>query len=394
MATRYLTHLSMVFSLLVLLFGLSLFALQDEVSLASLQHYLKLPYFLVGSASSSSSNKRGQRNGADVATLSFRLPVCRKGTVIVTDAAYGVGREVALQLAQEGLHVLACVKNDAELRSFIYDKRKGLEPIVADVSNPPELAHLLYRTRQVALELERPLYGLLINTASALSDLGYDYKLHEQQQLQQQQQQQQGHMVDVDALDTSYKHLLKAPARLVQAAMTMWGGEESNGKSRTRTCAPKKKKKAVARIENDERTEVVEDEEDTCDDEAANACATGATGRIVLLTSSSLEHQRACGSVCVVHDALVSFVHQQHGALNRSIASSVIYLHDVHTEPQRTKGVRKAAAASQQKKVFGVEEDGFSKKSSKDKESDDKESIVLEVLQHFLSSSPSSSSST
>lgn len=63
--------------------------------------------------------------------LSYRIP--SNGIVVITNAASGPTREVAILLAKTGLHVLAGVKKQSELRSFAYEAHKGLETVVLDV---------------------------------------------------------------------------------------------------------------------------------------------------------------------------------------------------------------------------------------------------------------------
>ena len=68
------------------------------------------------------------------ATVLKKYPVSTESCILVTDAAQGPAREAALHLADHGIHVLAGVKNEYEQRSFMFDSRKGLEPIVFDIS--------------------------------------------------------------------------------------------------------------------------------------------------------------------------------------------------------------------------------------------------------------------
>jgi len=99
--------------------------------------------------------------------------VCRDRTIFITDASSGYAREAALLLSQQGFHVLAGVKTESQRRSFVYDvaSRKGLEPVVVDISDPGQLADLLYRIRQVASDRQRPLYGVLVNSLQELEYL-------------------------------------------------------------------------------------------------------------------------------------------------------------------------------------------------------------------------------
>lgn len=92
-------------------------------------------------------------------------PVNKGSTVLITDAAHGFARELALHLAHSGFHVLAGVRTESEARSFIFDSRKGLEPVLFDINEPALIAKVIYRIKQVRLELDRPLSGLILNIA-------------------------------------------------------------------------------------------------------------------------------------------------------------------------------------------------------------------------------------
>ena len=171
--------------------------------------------------------------------------VCRDRTIFITDASSGYAREAALLLSQQGFHVLAGVKTESQRRSFVYDvaSRKGLEPVVVDISDPAQLADLLYRIRQVALDLQRPLYGVLINSLQELEYLetglptdgwgpqssggkGRGSSNKKKVAPPEPAAVLRASSLDVDSLETAYRRLLKGPARLIQAALQpdMWGG--------------------------------------------------------------------------------------------------------------------------------------------------------------------------
>lgn len=192
-----------------------------------------------------------------------RLPVCRDGIVVVTDAAYGSARETALLLADQGMYVLAAVKTKVELKSFVYEERKGLELIVADPIEPNEVAKLFYRVKQLQNDLDRKFFGLIINTADSVLDLDSVNSLREKYQLEQDKQEEasaleQGppgkskrnqdkldmrnataadlsqddivnaaSLVDVPSLDDGYKTILKSSMRIAQAALEMFSESES-----------------------------------------------------------------------------------------------------------------------------------------------------------------------
>jgi NAD(P)-dependent dehydrogenase (short-subunit alcohol dehydrogenase family) len=165
-----------------------------------------------------------------------RFPVCREGTVIITDAAYGYARETALLLADQGLHVLAGVRNEVEEKSFFYDKRKGLEPFVLDISEPNQIAKLFYRLKFVTAEFERPLFGIIINTADSVlqsdgasnsRNLVIGGKVGAKNEdgevsFNSTHLQLVNNMFDVPELDDSYRWYLKGSVRIIQAALDVF----------------------------------------------------------------------------------------------------------------------------------------------------------------------------
>ena len=85
------------------------------------------------------------------------------GTVLVTDAT-GVGREVCHELARQGIHVLAGVPTEQDKSLFLFDTNKGIEPIVFNLEEPQDIVTVLYRTRELIQQLDRPLTGIVLNT--------------------------------------------------------------------------------------------------------------------------------------------------------------------------------------------------------------------------------------
>ena len=176
----------------------------------------------------------GLAGGAGAGDTSFvsrvkRFPVCREGAVVITDAAYGHARQTALLLADQGLHVLAGVRTKAEERSFTYDARKGLEPFRMDMSEPNDIAKLMYRLRFVAADLQRPLYGILVNTADSVldadkkdavvppnyRDMSVAFNHTHMQHISEK-------VIDVPVLDDGYNWYVKGPLRVVQAGLALF----------------------------------------------------------------------------------------------------------------------------------------------------------------------------
>ena len=90
------------------------------------------------------------------------------GTVLVTDAR-GVGREVALALARQGVHVLAGVPTERDKALYTFDINKGVEPMVLDMQQPRDIVEALYRARELIRDLGRPLIGIVLNTMYPVS---------------------------------------------------------------------------------------------------------------------------------------------------------------------------------------------------------------------------------
>lgn len=86
-------------------------------------------------------------------------------TVFITDASLGIHRELALLLSELGVHVLAGVRSNAEMKSFSFDRHKGIETIIFDVNEPVTFSNVLYRVKQIQKELDRSLRAVVINNA-------------------------------------------------------------------------------------------------------------------------------------------------------------------------------------------------------------------------------------
>ena len=144
----------------------------------------------------------------DVKRTSVKQPVPQQledVCVLVTDAATGVGRAIALQLADLGVHVLAGVKTEAEKRSFLFASRKGLETILFDISDPALVASTVYRIQQLQSEWDRRFFGVVLNLADTMNEWKTKMKIVGEEQL-----------VDVDAFDTSYRLIVRSSIRLLQ----------------------------------------------------------------------------------------------------------------------------------------------------------------------------------
>ena len=61
------------------------------------------------------------------------------------------------------------VKTEAEKKSFLFDSRKGLEPIIFDFFDPNTLLAVVYRIKQIRFDLDRKFMGSVINLAGILN---------------------------------------------------------------------------------------------------------------------------------------------------------------------------------------------------------------------------------
>eukprot|EP00601_Ochromonadales_sp_CCMP2298_P014186 CAMPEP_0173236996 /NCGR_PEP_ID=MMETSP1142-20121109/11782_1 /TAXON_ID=483371 /ORGANISM="non described non described, Strain CCMP2298" /LENGTH=260 /DNA_ID=CAMNT_0014167591 /DNA_START=142 /DNA_END=921 /DNA_ORIENTATION=- len=144
------------------------------------------------------------------------VPVRRDGVILVTDGAKGHAREVATELAKHGFHVLVGVRSTAELRSFAFEARKGLEPVLFDLTQPATFADIVYRIRQIRRDLDRPLVGVLLNLAAYVED--YDGE-------------ENANFLDISFLDRHYKAVFKGPVRLLQALFELLRHQDSEAKA-------------------------------------------------------------------------------------------------------------------------------------------------------------------
>ena len=69
-------------------------------------------------------------------------------------------RRAANALASVGLYVLVGVGSQEMKRRFTEEAVKGVEVVVADLQEPSHVAHIVYRSKEIARDLHRPLVGL------------------------------------------------------------------------------------------------------------------------------------------------------------------------------------------------------------------------------------------
>jgi len=96
------------------------------------------------------------------------VPVRKDGVIFISDGAKGSSREAAVELSKHGYHVLVGCKTEAEIRSFAFDSRKGMEMIKFDISSPETYIPLIYRLRQIRRDLDRHIVGVVLNLAGII----------------------------------------------------------------------------------------------------------------------------------------------------------------------------------------------------------------------------------
>lgn len=150
------------------------------------------------------------------------------GTIIVTDAR-GYGHDIALSLAEQGNHVIACVPTEADKQTFIFDSLKGLEPMVMDITEPKDIAAVMYRTKEVINELHRPLMGIVLNTLSFSEDLNNNNgKFSRKRALKDKAAPQWVSGLDLNfdmsvaAYEDTFRRFVKTVIRFIDASLHMW----------------------------------------------------------------------------------------------------------------------------------------------------------------------------
>ena len=151
------------------------------------------------------------------------LPIDRGGAVIVTDARGALGREMTMRLASHGLHVLAGVPTEADIKSFVFDRRKGVEPFLFDPHEPKTLANIMYRTREVFQDLRRPLVGLIVNVAEDFEKpvLSLHQRRLADQELGRASAPGRTHLT-VAGYDSLFRSVVRNTLRIVDATSTLW----------------------------------------------------------------------------------------------------------------------------------------------------------------------------
>lgn len=86
-------------------------------------------------------------------------------------------RQAANALASYGLHVLVGVSSATMVPHFAETAVKGVELTVVDIQEPSHIAHVVYRSREITRDLQRPLLGIVMlypGTMASICIFWYD----------------------------------------------------------------------------------------------------------------------------------------------------------------------------------------------------------------------------
>eukprot|EP01041_Mallomonas_annulata_P010345 gene10345-21581_t len=133
------------------------------------------------------------------------------GSILISNSN-GVGRDLAVKLAGLGFHILLGVRNEKEAKSFVYDRVKGIEPIVLDLTEPNHILRAIYRLKEIERDLHRNLVGVVINYSDHPSDRkgkgkGKRNKVNKGGDIES---------FELVQLDDAYKEIIRGFIRLVQ----------------------------------------------------------------------------------------------------------------------------------------------------------------------------------
>jgi len=169
------------------------------------------------------------------------------GIVLVTDSR-GEARDLVLMLAARGIHVLAGVSSEREKRTFLFERQRGVEPIVLDVEEPKDIVAAIYRIRELNKDLGRHLVGVVINALYIESPplrSKEDGMKHAKQQQRREREAGVGARVEMvnaarspppeyvngldvhfgmsmDSYDSVMKRMVKSTVRIVDASLKLW----------------------------------------------------------------------------------------------------------------------------------------------------------------------------
>lgn len=169
-------------------------------------------------------------------TSTMIVPVRKDGVIFVSDGAKGSIRQASIELAKHGYHVLVGCKTDAEIRSFAYDTRKGLELIKFDIADPATFVTLIYRLRQIRRDLDRPIVGIVLNLAGKIFFIVIEtkhdhifvvisysvlilyccYLIYDIDYIEDYANEVSTDYLNIISMDRHYKALFKGPVRLLQ----------------------------------------------------------------------------------------------------------------------------------------------------------------------------------
>lgn len=275
------------------------------------------------------------------------MPLKRDGVVIfITDGAKGFAREAALELSDSkyGFHVLVGVKSEAELKSFAYESKKGLEPIIFDIADPTTLVNIVYRLRTIKKSLYRDLGGIIINLADFMIDHMEEKSKHQ--------------VVDTNYLDSHHKGLLKGPTRLLEAVFDWIRHERSE------------KEKEQAEASNIAYT----DKEESWRD--GDVLDLGAM-RVAVVTGQYSDENAYCDSKCIMQDACSDFMYQVAG--EPSLSNWTLSTVETTVQSIAPEGVCSTRNESARRKKSGTAKaKGRERRTKAKRDLDDNDSLLMQ----------------
>ena len=138
-------------------------------------------------------------------------------------------RQAANDLASYGQYVLVGVSSAEMIPHFAETAVKGVETMIVDVQEPSHIAHVVYRSGEIARDLHRPLLGVIMlypgkmTSESNLHGLTYpiadgsfysdDFDTNVTRSMER--------ALDIRLVDTSLRRALISPLRLLSGAIPL-----------------------------------------------------------------------------------------------------------------------------------------------------------------------------
>lgn len=144
---------------------------------------------------------------------SLRQPSIHGGTVIIAPSdSKGIGIELSRMLAAtNSLHILLGVESVSQVKALQFEgiRSKGIEPITYDNEDINDAAKLVYRSKEIIRDLNRPITGLIVN----LLDIPRSTKSSPKNNTK----------LSTRNFDAAYRTYIKSMLRLIEACGSQMG---------------------------------------------------------------------------------------------------------------------------------------------------------------------------